>query len=161
MINIMEETLGTKFTNVRGYPGGVEIDLALEKGELHCRGTGITTHFAREPYHTWHKTGFDRHILQTGNKKDPRIADAPTLPDLMEKNPGRRSAQTFALRHGGTPLVTAGCPPAGKCCVNYAKRKEPGCSPRLKSSHEINAVSEDVKETCATRSRSRRMSWRG
>ena len=59
---------------MRGYPGGVEIDLALEKGEIHCRGTGITTHFAREPYFTWHKNGFDRHLVQTGNKKDPRLA---------------------------------------------------------------------------------------
>jgi len=83
--NILEETLGIKFQEVRGYPGGVEIDLALEKGEIHCRGTGVTTHFAREPYFTWHKTGFDRHIVQTGNKKDPRMPDAPTLLELMDK----------------------------------------------------------------------------
>lgn len=82
---ILEETLGVKFQEVRGYPGGVEIDLALEKGEIHCRGTGITTHFAREPYFTWHKTGFDRHIVQTGAKRDPRLPDAPTLTDLMDK----------------------------------------------------------------------------
>jgi len=111
MINIMEETLGAKFTNVRGYPGGVEIDLAIEKGELHCRGTGITTHFAREPYHTWHKNGFDRHILQTGNKKDPRIADAPTLADLMEKRKtpalSRNVAKLLLLSATvGRPLVT-------------------------------------------------------
>lgn len=117
VLNIMEETLGVKLTNVRGYPGGVEIDLALEKGELHCRGTGITTHFAREPYHTWHKTGFDRHILQTGNKKDPRIAEAPTLPDLMEKrqtpNMGRSVAKLLLLSATvGRPLVTTpGVPP--------------------------------------------------
>jgi tripartite-type tricarboxylate transporter receptor subunit TctC len=116
MINIMEETLGTKFTNVRGYPGGVEIDLAIEKGELHCRGTGITTHFAREPYHTWHKNGFDRHILQTGNKKDPRIADAPTLPDLMDKRKtpaiGRSVAKLMLLSAtAGRPLIsTPGVP---------------------------------------------------
>jgi len=116
MINIMEETLGAKLANVRGYPGGVEIDLALEKGELHCRGTGITTHFAREPYHTWHKTGFDRHILQTGNKKDPRIADAPTLPELMEKRKtpamGRSVAKLLLLSATvGRPLVsTPGIP---------------------------------------------------
>jgi tripartite-type tricarboxylate transporter receptor subunit TctC len=85
VLNILEETLGLKANNVRGYPGGVEIDLAIEKGELHCRGTGITTHFAREPYFTWHKTGFDRHIVQTGAKKDPRIPDAPTLSELMDK----------------------------------------------------------------------------
>jgi tripartite-type tricarboxylate transporter receptor subunit TctC len=83
--NVLEETLGVKFQEVRGYPGGVEIDLALEKGEIHCRGTGITTHFAREPYFTWHKNGFDRHLVQTGNKKDSRLPDAPTLAELMEK----------------------------------------------------------------------------
>ena len=83
--NILEETLGAKFQEVRGYPGGVEIDLALEKGEIHCRGTGLTTHFAREPYFTWHKNGFDRHIVQTGAKKDPRLPDAPVLIELMDK----------------------------------------------------------------------------
>jgi tripartite-type tricarboxylate transporter receptor subunit TctC len=83
--NVIEETLGVKFQEVRGYPGGVEIDLALEKGEIHCRGTGITTHFAREPYFTWHKNGFDRHLIQTGNKKDSRLPDAPSLVELMEK----------------------------------------------------------------------------
>jgi tripartite-type tricarboxylate transporter receptor subunit TctC len=119
MINIMEETLGAKFTNVRGYPGGVEIDLAIEKGELHCRGTGITTHFAREPYHTWHKNGFDRHILQTGNKKDPRLADAPTLADLMEKRKtpalSRNVAKLLLLSATvGRPLVTAPGVPADR-----------------------------------------------
>lgn len=85
MVNILEETLGLKFNNVRGYPGGVEIDLAIEKGEIHCRGAGVTTHFAREPYFTWHKKGFDRHIVQTGAKQDPRLPDAPTLLELMDK----------------------------------------------------------------------------
>ena len=78
VLNILEETLGLKANNIKGYPGGVEIDLAIEKGEIHCRGTGITTHFAREPYFTWHKNGFDRHIIQTGAKKGPRMPDAPT-----------------------------------------------------------------------------------
>jgi tripartite-type tricarboxylate transporter receptor subunit TctC len=117
MINIMEETLSTKFNNVRGYPGGVEIDLAIEKGELHCRGTGITTHFAREPYPTWHKNGFDRHILQTGSKKDPRVGDAPTLPELMEKRKtpamGRSVAKLLLLSATvGRPLVTTPGVPA-------------------------------------------------
>jgi tripartite-type tricarboxylate transporter receptor subunit TctC len=85
MLNILEETLGLQFNNVRGYPGGVEIDLAIEKGEIHCRGTGVTTHFAREPYFVWHKTGFDRHLVQTGAKRDPRLHEAPTLNELMEK----------------------------------------------------------------------------
>ena len=100
---ILDETLGAKFQEVRGYPGGVEIDLALEKGEIHCRGTGITTHFAREPYFTWHKNGFDRHIVQTGVKKDPRLLDAPSLTELMDK----RKTSTFSRSVARVMLVSA------------------------------------------------------
>jgi tripartite-type tricarboxylate transporter receptor subunit TctC len=116
VVNVLEETLGLKFNNVRGYPGGVEIDLAIEKGEIHCRGTGITTHFAREPYFTWHKTGFDRHIIQTGVKRDPRLADAPTLSELMDKKqtPGlSRSVARLMLVSAtlGRPMIaTPGIP---------------------------------------------------
>jgi tripartite-type tricarboxylate transporter receptor subunit TctC len=103
LTSIMDETLGVKFQEVRGYPGGVEIDLALEKGEIHCRGTGVTTHFAREPYFTWHKTGFDRHLIQTGAKKDPRLADAPTLVELMDK----RKTSAFSRSVARVMLVSA------------------------------------------------------
>jgi len=115
--NILEETLGAKFQEVRGYPGGVEIDLAIEKGEIHCRGTGITTHYAREPYFTWHKNGFDRHLIQTGNKKDPRVGDAPTLSELMDKRKtpalSRNVAKVLlASATLGRPImVTPGTPP--------------------------------------------------
>ncbi len=115
--NVLEETLGVKFQEVRGYPGGVEIDLALEKGEIHCRGTGITTHFAREPYFTWHKNGFDRHLVQTGNKKDSRLPDAPTLAELMEKKKtptlSRNVAKVMLVSATlGRPMIaTPGIPP--------------------------------------------------
>ena len=117
LTSIMDETLGVKFQEVRGYPGGVEIDLALEKGEIHCRGTGITTHFAREPYFTWHKTGFDRHVIQTGAKKDPRLADAPTLVELMDKRKtsafSRSVAQVMLVSAtlGRPMMATPGTPP--------------------------------------------------
>ena len=115
--NILDETLGAKINVVRGYPGGAEIDLAVEKGEIHCRGTGITTHYAREPYFTWHKNGFDRHIIQTGAKRDPRLADAPTLNELMDKKKtpeiSRSVARVLLISATlGRPLVaTPGIPP--------------------------------------------------
>ncbi len=119
MMNILNDSLGAKFHEVRGYPGGVEIDLALEKGEIHCRGTGITTHFAREPYFTWHKTGFDRHIVQTGAKKDPRIADAPTLAELMEKKktpalPRNVAKVLLVSATVGRPMMTTPGTPADR-----------------------------------------------
>ena len=119
LMNILNDTLGAKFHEVRGYPGGVEIDLALEKGEIHCRGTGITTHFAREPYFTWHKSGFDRHLVQTGAKKDPRIADAPTLTELMEKRntpslPRNVAKVLLVSATVGRPMMTTPGTPADR-----------------------------------------------
>ena len=35
---ILEETVGAKFNVIVGYAGGKEIDLAVEKGEVVCRG---------------------------------------------------------------------------------------------------------------------------
>lgn len=106
--NAMEEALGTKFNIVRGYPGGAEIDLAIEKGEIHCRGTGTTTHFSREPFITWHKQGFDRHIIQTGAKRDPRLPDAPTLNELMDKK--KTSTLSRNVAHLMLVSVTLGRP---------------------------------------------------
>ncbi len=122
MNNILEETLGVKFQEVRGYPGGVEIDLAIEKGEIHCRGTGITTHFAREPYFTWHKNGFDRHIVQTGAKKDPRLPNAPTLVELMDKKKtsafSRNVAKAMLVSATlGRPMITTPGTPAERIAI--------------------------------------------
>jgi len=114
--DVLEETLGLKFKIVRGYPGASEIDMAIGKGEIHCRGTGITTHFSREPFLTWHREGFDRHIIQTGVKRDPRLPDTPTLHELMgkKKTPeiSRAIARVLLLgRTLGRPmLATPGIP---------------------------------------------------
>jgi tripartite-type tricarboxylate transporter receptor subunit TctC len=122
VLNILQETLGLKFTNVRGYPGGAEIDLAIEKGEIQCRGTGITTHFAREPYFTWHKNGFDRHLVQTGAKKDPRLPDASTLNELMDKkktpNVSRNVARAMLVSATlGRPLIGTPGTPADRVTI--------------------------------------------
>ena len=63
-----------RLNTVTGYQGGSEIDIAVERGEIVCRGMDIPPHFGREPFDGWHKRGFDRHILQSGPKRDPRMA---------------------------------------------------------------------------------------
>jgi tripartite-type tricarboxylate transporter receptor subunit TctC len=113
---VLEEAFGVKLKIVRGYPGASEIDLAIGKGELNCRGTGLTTHFSREPNLTWHKEGFDRHIIQTGVKRDPRLPDTPTLYEHMDKKKTpeiSRSVARAMLLAGtlGRPLLaTPGIP---------------------------------------------------
>jgi tripartite-type tricarboxylate transporter receptor subunit TctC len=82
---LLEELLGTKFAIVSGYKGGAEIDLAVERGELHCRAFTIQAYHSREPYHTWRKKSFARILMQTGQNRDPRLADTPTIYELMNE----------------------------------------------------------------------------
>jgi tripartite-type tricarboxylate transporter receptor subunit TctC len=113
---VLEMALGAKIETVLGYPGGTEIDLAVERNEVVCRSHSMSAHFGREPFDTWHKTGFDRHIVQTGNKRDPRAPDTPTVDEVLQryKVPAdTRRLATILLAAGefGRPMmVTPGTP---------------------------------------------------
>lgn len=114
---ILELSLGAKINPVLGYPGGAEADLAVEKGEIVCRAHTLASHFGREPFNSWHKKGFDRHLLQSGRKRDPRAAEAPTIYELLDEfkvsNNNRKVVQAM-LSGGefGRPIVaTPGTPP--------------------------------------------------
>jgi hypothetical protein len=120
---------------VTGYQGGSEVDVAVERGEIVCRGMDIPPHFGREPFDTWHKKNFDRHILQSGPRRDPRMGDAPTLFELMDqyKTPEvMRGAARIILASGefGRPMVVGpGNPPELVKTLReaYAKAmKDPG-----------------------------------
>ena len=69
---ILELAVGAKINSVSGYQGGSDADLAVEKGEIVCRAHTLASHFGREPFNSWHKKGFDLHLLQSGRKRDPR-----------------------------------------------------------------------------------------
>ena len=70
----------------------------------------IAPHFGREPFDSWHKKNFDRHIVQTAEKRDPRIGDVPTIYEIFEKentpDESRRVADVI-LRGGdfGRPML--------------------------------------------------------
>ena len=110
MPKLMEEALGTKFDIVSGYVSGQDIDLAVERGELQCRAFTITAYFAREPFISWRKRNFVNVLIQTGNKRDSRIKETPTIYELMDKyktSDGARSLAKIILASGdfGRPLV--------------------------------------------------------
>ena len=93
---LLQETVGAKFQIVTGYPGGTDIDLGVERGEIHCRAFTIEAFFGREPYHTWRKTNFVHHMFQSGSKRDARLPNTPTIFEIMDKyktpDAGRRLA---------------------------------------------------------------------
>ncbi|HZA56665.1 MAG TPA: tripartite tricarboxylate transporter substrate-binding protein [Candidatus Udaeobacter sp.] len=85
LARMLEDTLGLKITTVLGYPGGSEIDLAVEKGEVQCRGMTAAPFFGREPFITWRKNNFVRVLLFGGQKRDERIPEAPTIYEIFDK----------------------------------------------------------------------------
>jgi hypothetical protein len=139
----MDEAFKARMNNVTGYQGGSEVDVAVERGEIVCRGMDIPPHFGREPFDTWHKTGFDRHILQSGPQRDPRMGDAPTLFELMEQYKTSavvRATARVILASGefGRPMVAGpGTPPDRLKILRdaYANAmKEPGLIEEAKKS---------------------------
>jgi tripartite-type tricarboxylate transporter receptor subunit TctC len=143
LAKLMDEAFKAKMNTVTGYQGGSEIDVAVERGEIVCRGMDIPPHFGREPFDSWHKKGVDRHILQAGAKRDPRMADVPTLAELMDqhKTPAvMRNVTRIVLASGefGRPMVAGpGTPPERVKIMReaYAKAmRDPGLIDEAKKS---------------------------
>jgi hypothetical protein len=79
----MNALLGTKFKIILGYPGGNDINLAMERGEVEGRGSNA--------WASWKSTRMDwirdkkvNIIVQIGLKKEPDLPDVPLLIDLAK-----------------------------------------------------------------------------
>jgi tripartite-type tricarboxylate transporter receptor subunit TctC len=110
LARLIEETLGAKIDTVLGYPGGSEIDLAVEKGEVQCRGLTAAPYFGREPFISWRKRNFVNVLIYGGLKRDPRIPDTPTIYEIFDKEKTPEESRRVAdviLRGGdfGRPWV--------------------------------------------------------
>jgi tripartite-type tricarboxylate transporter receptor subunit TctC len=117
LARLIEETLGAKIETVLGYPGGSEIDLAVEKGEVQCRGLTAAPYFGREPFISWRKRNFVNVLLYGGVKRDPRIPDTPTIYEIFDKEKTPEESRRVAdviLRGGdfGRPWVMPPATPA-------------------------------------------------
>ena len=110
---LLEEALGFKFQVISGYPGGAEQDLAMERGEVHCRAFTIDAFFGREPFPGWIKKGFIKVWLQTERKRNPKLPEVPTVFELMDQykvsEPKRRLVEAYLgiWGFGSRPIVTS------------------------------------------------------
>jgi hypothetical protein len=71
---------------------------------------GLGAHFSRQPFTLWHSKDFDRHLMQSGRKRDDRAVDVPTVYELMDryKTPdlGRQLATVLtAGENFGHPMI--------------------------------------------------------
>jgi tripartite-type tricarboxylate transporter receptor subunit TctC len=157
---LLEDTVGLKFRIISGYPGGAEQDLAIERGEVHCRAITIAAFLGREPFRTWHKNGFVRVLIQTARQRNPKIPDVPTIFELMDqsKTPEeKRRLATVYLGAGGFgswPIVSTPGVPAERVKIlreAYSRTlKEPELLEEAKKrGWEVRPVSGEDLETLA------------
>jgi tripartite-type tricarboxylate transporter receptor subunit TctC len=83
---LLGDVFGFKLNLVPGYPGSSDVNLAIEKGEVHCWGGTVQAFFGSEPGRTWAKSGFVRVLTQGGKKRHPQLPDVPTVWELMDKH---------------------------------------------------------------------------
>ena len=93
---LLEEGLGLKINIVAGYGGGGDMNLAIEKGEVHCRTGTVSAYVGREPTRTWIKTGFVRAFVQSGATRYPKLPDVPTIHELLDAHKASEATKRVA-----------------------------------------------------------------
>jgi hypothetical protein len=107
----MNALLGTKLIIVTGYPGGVEVNLAMERGEVEVR--------ASNSWASWKATSAEwiadkkiNFIMQVGLQRHSDLKDVPLLLELAQTDEARDilrflSAETAISR---TMVLAPGAP---------------------------------------------------
>ncbi len=159
-LKMLEEGLNIKFNIVTGYKGGSEQDLAIERGEVQCRGITTAAFLGRSPMLGWVKKGFLRILVQTPKKRNPRLPDIPTVYELMDRYRVPEKNRRIALVLLGTDnfgnfptAATPGIPPDRAKILRdaYAKAlKEPEFLEEAKKrSWEVDHISWDELQSSA------------
>jgi tripartite-type tricarboxylate transporter receptor subunit TctC len=95
-IALANNLLGTKFKPVRGYKGGAEINIAIERGEVHGRSTTWESWPGSQP--DWLRDKKIIHLLQLGPRKHPDIGDdVPLLREIVKEGEQREIVDFIGL----------------------------------------------------------------
>jgi len=108
----LNSILGTKLKLVTGYPGGNDITLALQRGEVQAR-CGWSWSSIKTNHPAWVKDGTLRILAQLSLEKHPDLPQVPLIIDMV-KTPEQRSVLrlVFAGQVMGRPfLAPPGVPP--------------------------------------------------
>lgn len=96
---VMNALLGTKFRVITGYPGGNDINLAMERGEVAGRGSNNWVSWKATRPH-WLAEKKIHILVQIGLKKEADLPDVPLLSDL-----GKTEEDRLVLRMLSAPVA--------------------------------------------------------
>ena len=113
--------LGTKFKIVVGYPGGQEIDLAMEREEVEGRGTNTYTGYqTSKPQYLAQKLIIP--LIQVGAKKEAELPDVPLLLDqpVRPEDKPLLEYMSKAITVGRPVGTSPGVPPERVAALRHA-----------------------------------------
>ncbi|HZS63677.1 MAG TPA: tripartite tricarboxylate transporter substrate-binding protein [Xanthobacteraceae bacterium] len=113
---ILRAILGFKYKVIAGYPGGSEMNLAMQRGEVDGRGTYSWT--SLKPHIGEVKSGELIVLYQMGLQKHPDLKDVPLVLDLAKTDEQRKMLTVeFTAFQIGRPLFVAEGVPADRVQV--------------------------------------------
>jgi tripartite-type tricarboxylate transporter receptor subunit TctC len=86
---VMNALIGTKFKIVTGYPGGNEVNLAMERGEVQGRGSNSWASW-KSTKPEWIAQKKIIILVQVGIERDPDLRDVPLLLELAGNDLDRK-----------------------------------------------------------------------
>jgi tripartite-type tricarboxylate transporter receptor subunit TctC len=108
----LNQLVGTKFKIVTGYPGGNDINLAMERGEVGGRGSNSWASW-KSTRPQWLAEKKINILVQVGIKRNSELPDVPTMQDLGKNELDKRVLTFISVDSAiSRPLVTSpGVPP--------------------------------------------------
>lgn len=111
---VLNNVIGTHLQLVTGYPGGNDINLAMERGELQAR-CGWSWSSIKSTRPTWLKENKIRILLAMSVERNPELKDVPFVMDLAKNDRDRKIFKlVFSRQAMGRPYVTGPKVPADR-----------------------------------------------
>ena len=109
---LMNALIGTKFKIISGYPGGNDVNMAMERGEVGGRGCqALSAWFSTKP--DWIKDRKITFLVQVRKDKSRELPDVPLLMDLASNEHDRQVLRFMSMDNSyGRPLATTPDTPA-------------------------------------------------
>jgi tripartite-type tricarboxylate transporter receptor subunit TctC len=111
---VSNNLLGSKFKIIAGYPGGGDINIAVERHELDGRGSDAWASM-KTTHQDWLRDHAINILFQVGPRREPDLPDIPLWTELAGNEDQR---QVLALLSGdvsvGRPILTAPNVPADR-----------------------------------------------
>jgi tripartite-type tricarboxylate transporter receptor subunit TctC len=151
---VMNALVGTKFKIVTGYPGGNEVNLAMERGEVEGRGSNSWASW-KSTKPEWLAQKKIVMLVQVGLTRDPDLPDVPLLLELVSNDMDRKvmtfiSAETSISR---AVVTTSDTPPDRVAALRRAfdaTMKDPAFLAEAdKAKMDISAMTGEESQTIA------------